>query len=195
MKRLSLYLFLILFSFQTSSWADDISDFQIEGMSIGDSLLDYFSEKKIKKFYKADYYTNNEYTTIESLQLPSFEVYEYVAITYYTKDKNYKIQGIVGDIDFPDNIGDCYKEKDKVVEQISELFSNAKKQNRNFKHNYDKTGNSKVNQTSFYLDEGAVAVSCFDWSEEYNDKNYPDSLRVGITTSNLSAWYRNKAYK
>ena len=28
--------------------ADDIRDFQIEGMSIGDSLLDYFSEEQIK---------------------------------------------------------------------------------------------------------------------------------------------------
>ena len=34
-------LFLI-----TPSHADDIRDFQIEGISIGDSLLDYFSEKK-----------------------------------------------------------------------------------------------------------------------------------------------------
>jgi len=47
MKKLSTYLFLILFSFQTLSLADDISDFQIEGMSIGDSLLDYFSEEEI----------------------------------------------------------------------------------------------------------------------------------------------------
>jgi len=35
MKRLSLYLFLILFTLQTPSWADDIGDFQIEGMSVG----------------------------------------------------------------------------------------------------------------------------------------------------------------
>ena len=49
MKRLSLYLFLILFTLQTPSQADDIRDFQIEGMSIGDSLLDYFSEGEIKK--------------------------------------------------------------------------------------------------------------------------------------------------
>jgi hypothetical protein len=28
--------------------ADDISDFEIEGISIGDSLLDYISEEKIK---------------------------------------------------------------------------------------------------------------------------------------------------
>jgi len=47
MKKLSTYLFLLLFSFQTSSWSDDIRDFQIEGMSIGDSLLDYFSEEEI----------------------------------------------------------------------------------------------------------------------------------------------------
>ena len=49
MKKLSAYLFLILFSFQTSSWADDIQDFQIAGISVGDSLLDYFTEEEIKK--------------------------------------------------------------------------------------------------------------------------------------------------
>ena len=49
MKKLSTYLFLIFFSFQTSSWTDDIRDFQIEGMSIGDSLLDYVSEGEITK--------------------------------------------------------------------------------------------------------------------------------------------------
>ena len=39
---LVLGLFLI-----TPSRADDIRDFQIEGMSLGDSLLDYFSESEI----------------------------------------------------------------------------------------------------------------------------------------------------
>ena len=48
MKKLSTYLFLILFSFSAPSFADDIRDFQIEGVSIGDSLLDYFSETEIE---------------------------------------------------------------------------------------------------------------------------------------------------
>ena len=43
MKRLSLYLFLILFALPTPSQADDIRDFQIEGMSVGDSLLDFIT--------------------------------------------------------------------------------------------------------------------------------------------------------
>ena len=47
MKKLSTYFLLILFSFSAPSFADDISDFQIEGISIGDSLLDYMSKKEI----------------------------------------------------------------------------------------------------------------------------------------------------
>ena len=47
MKKLSTYLFLVLFSFSAPSFADDISDFEIEGISIGDSLLDYMSEEEI----------------------------------------------------------------------------------------------------------------------------------------------------
>ena len=44
-----LFLILILtLSFQTLSKADDIRDFQIEGISIGDNLLDYFSVDEIK---------------------------------------------------------------------------------------------------------------------------------------------------
>ena len=51
MKRLLLILILTL-SFQTLTKADDIRDFEIEGMSIGDSLLDFFNkefnQKKIR---------------------------------------------------------------------------------------------------------------------------------------------------
>ena len=53
MKRLLLIL-ILTFSFQSLTKADDIRDFQIEGMSIGDSLLDYFSEKEISKFINYD---------------------------------------------------------------------------------------------------------------------------------------------
>ena len=47
MKRLLLIL-ILTFGFQSWTKADDIRDFEIEGMSIGDSLLDYFSEEEIK---------------------------------------------------------------------------------------------------------------------------------------------------
>ena len=55
MKRLLLILILTL-NFQTLTKADDIRDFQIEEMSIGDSLLDSFSEEEIKKNLITNYW-------------------------------------------------------------------------------------------------------------------------------------------
>ena len=47
MKKLLVLLFSLFFLSSLSVFADDISDFQIEGMSIGDSLLDYMTEDEI----------------------------------------------------------------------------------------------------------------------------------------------------
>ena len=43
-----LSVLVLIFNLQSFTKADDIRDFEIEGMSIGDSLLDYFSEDKIE---------------------------------------------------------------------------------------------------------------------------------------------------
>ena len=43
--KILLALFILFFS--SSLFADDISDFEIEGMSIGDSALDYFSKEQL----------------------------------------------------------------------------------------------------------------------------------------------------
>ena len=43
-----LLIFILTFSFQSLSKADDIRDFEIEGISIGDSALDHFSKKAIR---------------------------------------------------------------------------------------------------------------------------------------------------
>jgi hypothetical protein len=58
MKRLLLIL-ILTFSFQTLAKADDIKDFEIEGMSIGDSALDYFSKDQIIKNSR-NYYKNKK---------------------------------------------------------------------------------------------------------------------------------------
>jgi len=46
MKKLSLYIFLVLM-FCNVGFADDISEYEIEGISIGDSLLDHMSKEEI----------------------------------------------------------------------------------------------------------------------------------------------------
>ena len=48
MKKLLIIVFVTCFCKQVA-FAQDIKNFQIEGISIGDSALDFFSENEIKK--------------------------------------------------------------------------------------------------------------------------------------------------
>ena len=53
MKAFRICFFIFLFSiYVDASKAENISDFQIEGISLGDSSLSHFSQKEIKKFTK-----------------------------------------------------------------------------------------------------------------------------------------------
>ena len=56
-------LFIIFFIFIFQSWtkADDISEFEVEGISIGDSLLDYYSEDEIKSNAKPVRFGGKDY--------------------------------------------------------------------------------------------------------------------------------------
>ena len=49
MKKLLSYLIIIFFSSLTFSFSEDISDFQIEGISVDDSVLDYFTSTTLAK--------------------------------------------------------------------------------------------------------------------------------------------------
>ena len=49
MKKLLSYLIIIFFSSLTFSFSEDISDFEIEGISVDGSVLDYFTEETLEK--------------------------------------------------------------------------------------------------------------------------------------------------
>ena len=72
-------LFLVLiFCFQPWTKADDIRDFEIEGMSIGDSLLDYVNKRTINTSRKYEYNDDKFYTI--DLILDKFKNYYAVQI-------------------------------------------------------------------------------------------------------------------
>ena len=75
MKK-TLILLVLLFSY--SIFADDISDLQIEGMGLGDSLLDYFTEQEINNnmMQLYDYIEGNKFisTGFESKLFKTYEL-------------------------------------------------------------------------------------------------------------------------
>ena len=60
-----LLILILIFSFQTFSNADDIKEFEIEGLSIGDSLLTYYNKEQIQSGYQnASYYRDKIFAVI-----------------------------------------------------------------------------------------------------------------------------------
>ena len=192
MKRLSLYIFLILFSLQTPSQADDIRDFQIEGMSIGDSLLDYFSEEEINKRNIFYYPKSKKFAGISFGDQSFYQVYESVQFSYDPKNK--KIYGISGKIHYPNNIKDCFTKKDEIVSELSEIFKDTAeiRDVGTFKHSFDKSGKSTVTSIYFEFDSGgSIKVQCHDWSK---DMVYEDKLLVSIDHVKFRKFLREEAY-
>ena len=124
MKRLSLYLFLVLFSFQTTSQADDVRDFQIEGMSVGDSLLDFMSKSYIDDD-TVFLYKNKKYATIFSNRKK--EIYDNVQISFLANDSKYLISDMEGKLYFPNDIKGCLNKKETIVKEISDLLGDGRR--------------------------------------------------------------------
>ena len=111
MKKLLLILILTL-SFQTLAKADDIKDFQIEGISIGDSLLKFSSKNEINKNMITDY-KSKLYSrfTLRNIFSSDLKVYDDVQVHFKTNDKKFTIVSISGGIYYENDFDNCLKKK------------------------------------------------------------------------------------
>ena len=112
MKKFLGILVLILFTLQTLSLADDIRDFQIEGMSIGDSALDYFSEEEIIANNRNYSEEKISFYVVSSGNL-NLKDYDSLDIYLKTNDRKYNIYALGGGI-FNLNFEECIKKKMKL---------------------------------------------------------------------------------
>jgi len=186
--KILLTLFVLLFS--SSVFAEDISDFEIEGMSVGDSLLEYFSEDNIKQHIEPGYFQykkDNKFITVELVALNSFKLYNAVQAQVKVNDNKYIIYGLGGMIDYIYNIEDCYSKQNKVVEEILLVVSNVSINEQGVrKSKSDSTGKSTY--TGIYLNFSNgdyIAITCYDWSKEIG---HIDHLRISMITKKLGDW-------
>ena len=194
MKKLLGILVLGLFLI-TPSWADDISEFQIEGMYIGSSALDYISEEQIQKNISPGHYNDETFTVVQNDYLSFFKTYDAVDFDYKTSDQNYTIHALSGVLIYENNIKECYRKMDEIVLDMMETFrgSAKKSKKKKKKHSADKSGKSIVAMVSFWFDNGdRASVTCYDYSEEHGSQ---DHLSVGFSTKEHNEFLINKAYK
>ena len=204
MSRLLLILILTL-SFQSWTKADDIRDFEIEGMSIGDSLLDYFNKDKIQLFINDDnafFYKEKKYVAITThakntqTYAEAKDNYDYVGVVINPTDKKYEIYSISAYLNFHNNIEGCKKKKKEIVSSILSAFENSTKEEEESPHNYDKSGKSISYDTWFNFDLGAASVHCEDWSKKIEKENgWNDKLRVDLRSEKFDNFLSYEAYQ
>ena len=88
--RIFLAVIVLIFSFQSWTKADDIRDFEIEGMSIGDSLLDFYDISILKNIDRYYYPNSKKYFGLtDAIFDKNLETYE--SIQFLVKPEKYEI--------------------------------------------------------------------------------------------------------
>jgi hypothetical protein len=205
MKKLLTLLFSLFLLSSPSVFADDISDFEIEGISIGDSLLDYMTEDEILEeieLNKNDYLHLNEphkYVEIYLWDIP-FQDYDVVSAfvkdhssKYITKNKKFTILSIYGSIYQNKGFASCIQKRDKVVGELSNIILNTQKTSEFFDHPADPSGNSMMDAIVFRFDSGdEFRVDCTDLDETFRIKlNIEDALNISINSEEVIDWMRD----
>ena len=195
MKRLLLIL-ILTFSFQSWAKAEDIRDFEIEGISIGDSLLDYYSEDEIKNNAKALRFGGKDYFEWKKIvKKKNNELYERVVFIFKADDKKYIIKNIDGRNYYEDNIGKCYNVQNSISAEIEEIMPNANKKGPILKKMLVfPDGNSYARYIDFIFSDGSYSrIGCLDFSTD--DVKSRDRLSVMIGTKDYSSWVHSYVIK
>ena len=194
--RVFITVLVLIFSLQSWTKADDIRDFEIEGMSVGDSVLDYKSLEYVQNILDDEntfYYKSGKYAII-SLGIYS-DLFEGLSATIKPKDKKYIIHGIEGRLFFPNDMEGCKNKKDEIANDILSVFPNKSYKNFSSAHSYDKTGKSFYYASLMKLTNGNIELYCFDWSNEITESvGFPDELKLIITSLEYRNWINNEAY-
>ena len=197
MKKI-FFLIISVLSFQTLSLADNIRYFQIEGMKIGDSALDYFSESQLEDNEQGWHnYTYKEYSTSF---VPGKGIYNWFLVSYKNDDNNFIIEGLVAGLEKNNyDHKECNNKLDVVALNISKLFKNtAQEEKKSYELTEDSArafpfiGKSSATSLSFnFLDGAKIILACYNMDKEAKKNesflksvlNQNDSFRIDVRSS------------
>ena len=206
MKK-TFFLIIWILIFQTQSLSDNIRYFQIEGMSIGDSALDYFSESQLEDNEQGWHnYSYKEYST--SL-MSGKGIYDWFLVSYKSDDDNFIIEALVGGLEKKNyNNKECNSKLDATALNISETFKNTQQDKKKINkltsdasRTYPFTGKSVVTSLSFnFLDKGKIILACYNMNKEIEEKdsfmtsvlNQRDSFRIDIRSSKFVNYLKKR---
>ena len=118
-------IFIIFLNLKSLTNADDITDFEIEGMSLKDSLLNFMSSKQINEALESEYayFYEDKFVTISTWDIKDkYEIYDNVGVVLKQNDLSYTIYGLEGLLITHDGIiENCYKKQEIIANDILEI--------------------------------------------------------------------------
>ena len=179
--------------------ADGIRNFEIEGISVGDSLIEFFdylnlTEQIINDYPKTIYSGSDKFYGLRINK--KLGDYDNFGVLLKKDDGKYIIYLLRGKKVFVNNLEDCKKYKEKVVNNFKNLLPDIS--SRDYTHNYKiDDGKSFSYITDFQLkDKSSIRVYCDNWSTfTEKKKRWEDSLNIEISTVESLTWLNNEAYK
>lgn len=194
--RLFIAVLVLSFSFQSWTKADDIRELEIEGISIGDNALDFFSKDIIDE--NTEFYQNSKkfFRTSVTLNNNEFNLVQ----MHIKNDDKYIIYSVSGLINYQRNDPKkkCEDMRSKIVGDISTILNNTKKSKieKDFVPG-DETGKSYGEAIYFdFKDDYSeyVKVGCVFYGDEFfKKKNWPNHLRLALTSSEFHYWLKDEA--
>jgi len=191
--RIFLTILILLFTFQSWTKAGDIRDFEIEGISIEDSLLDYMTYDEIKKELNRKnnyYYKDKLYVSILSSQkiYENLEIYDDLFFVIKSKNDNkFIIKGIEAQLKIDKNISECYKKQSVIANDIKKNFQELNLEEIKFDVEKSQLEGSK-DMSVRYIDmllpdeNGEIRVSCHEREDKHllfviiNSKEFMNAL-------------------
>ena len=194
---MKIFLLCLICILSVQSWikADDISDFEIEGMSVGDSALNYVDKETLSS-NKSYMWDDKKYASYAA-ETKGNDIYDYWQIFYLDNDPNYIIQYISG-FNYITDLEECNKSKKNIVIEIKNLIPDSKfKDSGKVLHPGDNTGKSLAYKVMFGLkDKSEIMVTCTVFSEKYKEAwNVGNTLSVSAHSGKFSNYLLNEAYK
>lgn len=193
--RKFLILLILIISFQSWLSADEIDDFEIDGIGINSSLLDYLSQSEIDlALENPTYYKNNEFVVIFINKLS--KTYDRLQVTFKPNDNTYKIHSIDGVLDFDRNIEKCLEQKKTIIKDLEIMFEDFERVDEDSPFEPDKSGKSKSFGSWFYLkNKGYISINCTEMSDTIRELNgWTDELSISVTNKELENFLRGDPY-
>jgi len=192
--RIFFIILILIINFQSWTKADDIKDFEIEGISIGDSLLDFYNQDEIKEMYIITYPKSKKYIKLGFRGNGKLNDYEHVTFHVKENDKRYIIHTINGVIFFENKLDQCLKKKKEIVKDLSQTFTSLKPHDYEYAYQHAEKG-SIAYITDFELNDGSsLRVYCVNWTTYTEEnKNYSDSLSISMSPKYFLDWLNNES--